>query len=228
MNFYSPNSLMISDAAKLPDDVCVKLVMRHSIRYDNPPDGDYSNLMLTPEGIELSEKIGASLDRPLGFTASSPVNRCAQTLASVCAAMKPELKGSEYPDSRWENVRRIPELAAMKGDPSSKEKGGPGWFEYFRALQKGDTVTTRGVTLREEVLPIIDAIFNDGNEPGKLDIYCTHDSHIVMLASALFGQETGVNWDERWCHYTEGLFFYGTRDNFTAFWRGQQKTFVTF
>ena len=48
---------MREDALKLPEDRNVKVYMRHSIRFDNPPDGDYSKLLLTPEGIEIANRL---------------------------------------------------------------------------------------------------------------------------------------------------------------------------
>lgn len=57
---------MTLDAARLPEDANVKLFLRHAIRYDNPVNGDYSALLLTPEGIRMAQEIGKSLDRPLG------------------------------------------------------------------------------------------------------------------------------------------------------------------
>ena len=57
MNFYSPYPQMTSDAARIPDDVNAKLFMRHSIRFENPPDGNYDALLLTQEGIELAKEI---------------------------------------------------------------------------------------------------------------------------------------------------------------------------
>ena len=48
MNFYSPLDEMVAAAKTLPENENIKLFLRHSIRYDNPPDGDYSKLLLTP------------------------------------------------------------------------------------------------------------------------------------------------------------------------------------
>ena len=223
MKFYSPYPLMSSDAERLPDNVNVKLFMRHSIRFDNPPDGDYSTLLLTPEGIELAKKIGKSIDRPLGKCAASKVKRCVQTLNLIAEGMKPELKKG-YDPEKLPLVDNFCNMLLYSTELSIDEIG---WNNYFNALQTGDTVTTGGITVEQEAKSILDAIFSENGEPGTLDLICSHDCHVVILASALFGLKTGLDGHD-WCRYTEGLFFYGTRDDFTAFWRGEQKRFVKY
>ena len=73
MIFDSICTLIKEDAQKLPRDTNVKVYMRHSIRFDNPVDGDYSDLLLTPEGIEIANRIGRNLDVPVGRFFASPV-----------------------------------------------------------------------------------------------------------------------------------------------------------
>lgn len=218
MKFYSNNTQMITDAETLPEGKNIKIVMRHSIRFDNPPDGDYSKLLLTPEGIELAKKIGASIERPVGACAASKVERCNQTVEAILCGIDSSLKPENI------IIDRRDELCAMKGNPGPKESGGMGWFEYYIALQNRDLKGSGGITLEEECKPIIDYIFSAGGEENKLDIFCTHDGHIVMLASYLFDLKTGLH-AENWVNFTEGIFFYGTRENFTAVFRGETRSF---
>ena len=222
MNFYSPYPQMTSDAARIPDDVNAKLFMRHSIRFENPPDGNYDALLLTQEGIELAKKIGESIDRPLGKCASSTVKRCGQTVEAITSGMRPDLKKG----FAKEKVLRLAPFSSLVID-SAGGLTGIGWHEYFNALQTGDTVTSRGVTVEQEAASILDGIFSVNGEPGTLDLLCSHDCHVVVLASALFNLKTGLDGHD-WRRYTEGLFFYGTRDDFTALWRGEEKNFVNF
>ena len=76
MRFDSTCSEMVYDAGRLQEDANVKLFLRHAIRYDNPVNGDYSSLLLTQEGIRMAQKIGRSIDRPLGSLCASTVERC--------------------------------------------------------------------------------------------------------------------------------------------------------
>lgn len=219
MRFFSPCEEMIKDAESLPE--CnVKLFMRHSIRFDNPINGDYTQLLLTPEGIELARKMGSAIDRPLGECAASPVKRCVQTVKFIAEGMN-----GNY-DSGWK-TRKVHEYKAfgtLLGDPGPEESGGVGWNKYFHYLQTGNIEGSRGITLEMEATPVLDGIFSFNGSPGTLDIICSHDSHVVILASALFNLRTGLD-GHSWCRYTEGLFLYGTRDDFTAVWRGQTKHF---
>ncbi|HBG66266.1 MAG TPA: hypothetical protein DDW78_07325 [Treponema sp.] len=218
MTFASRNPWMTAAAAEIPDGIPAVLFMRHEERYGNPPDGDYSKLLLTPEGVRSANATGASIDRKLGVLRSSCVGRCKQTLQEIVRSVPAPFA----PDGQIAECREFSELL---GDPRPKEEGGIGWYEYYNYLQLHDAAATRGVTLEAEAGRILDALFRETAGSRGLSIACSHDGHVVILASALFGLRTGTTWSEEWCHYAEGLFFYGERDDFTALWRGQKKRF---
>jgi len=215
MIFNSICKEMNADALELPKDRNVKVFMRHSIRFDNPPDGDYSKLTLTPEGIEIARALGASLDREIGRLEASPVERCRQTAQEIARGA-----GIEEPVVTVDMAY----TGGLGTDRAWTEKQ-IGWYEYFYSLERGITDKTCGFTLDALAGPVVDRIFETGGEPGKLDIICSHDGHVVTLASALFGFKTGLH-GEDWCRYTEGIFFYGTREDFTAVWRGEKRRFI--
>ena len=236
MQVFSPYPEMTKDASLIPENAAAKLFMRHSIRFDNPPNGDYSQLMLTPEGIELAQKIGQSIDRPIGNCASSKVQRCQQTIDCILQGHNQNqiqtniqnpgnLKNSKSPIEK--NIIKMDELSSCLGDPRAEESGGVGWYNYFHYLQTANTQGSRGITLQMETKRLLDAIFSLPSRPATLDIICSHDSHVVILASALFNLKTGTT-GQNWCRYTEGLFFYGPRENFTALWRGHSQTFTNY
>lgn len=214
---------MIEDASLLPEEENIKFVFRHSIRYDNPVDGDYSNLLLTPEGISIAEKLGRSLDREIGYTLSSPVKRCQQTIEHILKGAK---ESQKYSSDKNDVIIRS-ELCNLKGDIRPIAQGGVGWYEYYHYLQENDTEATRGYSLEQECKPILDCLFSYNSSGNKLDLFCSHDSHLVMLASALFGLKTGLHEaTDKWVSFTEGMFIYGKREDFTAIFRGQKKRFV--
>ena len=214
MKFDSPCKEMVSDAERQPSDANVKLFLRHAIRFDNPVNGDYSSLLLTPEGIRMAQDIGRSIDRPLGRLYASRVERCRQTVREIARGAgvdAPEIVSSEV-------------YSGSAGAYRARDEYNVGWYEYFYGLQRNIPENTWGTTLYKEAKPIVDAIFAEPGERGKLDIICSHDSHVVVLASALFGLRTGIH-GENWCRFTEGLFFTGSRDSFIAYWRGEKKRF---
>lgn len=221
MQFYSLYKAMTGDARKIPDGVNVKLIIRHSIREENPSDGNYESLMLTKEGIALAGKIGASLDRTIGIRASSKTARCIQTITCMTKEIRPQYCKD------MTDIQVLPALSGCLGDPQPKVKGGVGWYDYFHYLQEGDVEKTRGITLDQEAKRLIDCVFSNGGRTGALDILCTHDCCVVILASALFGLKTDVQ-GSSWCGYAEGMFLSGTREKFTAWWRGEQREFLLF
>jgi len=233
---------MTKTAAMLPQEEPVAIYMRHCERYTNPPDGDYSKLLLNPNGIQMAHDLGKSIDRKIRVYAASPVERCQQTIREILKT----LPSSCAPEA-GSKIKLVEEFANMAGDPRPKEVGGVGWYEYFHYLQKRDVKACRGVTLEMEAKPIIDAIFREtldskeaknfslngqeeenGEGQAPLDLICSHDGHVVILASLLFDFKTPPYWSQEWCQYAEGIFFYGSRRNFTAIWRNQIKTFTDY
>ena len=246
-------------AEELPTKEDITLFMRHSERYDNPPDGDYSHLLLTPNGIKESNKTGRSIDRKIGIVKSSPVERCRQTLFEILKFVKKDYLPKENFSSR-EGIPSSKRFSDLLGDPSPVEQGGVGWYEYYHYLQIHDVGSARGVTLEMEAKKILDAIFEETNEKhsetseeklykksssssaaretsssnslskkeGKLNLICSHDGHVVILASALFNLKTQLKWTKEWCQYAEGIFFYGNRSHFTAIWRNVKKEFINY
>ncbi|GEM_PF-33652 len=214
MVFNSICEEMKADALNLPPDRNVKVFMRHSVRFDHPADGDYSKLTLTPEGIEIAREIGRSLDRPIGRIEASPVDRCLQTAQEIARGA-----GIGDPQVVVDQV-----YTGGMGSEKAWFQKQIGWYEYFYSLERGILDKTCGNTLLEMAGPVLDRIFRNQGEPGELDIICSHDAHVVTLASALFGFKTGL-FGEDWCRYTEGIFFYGTREDFTAVWRGEVRRF---
>lgn len=221
MHFYSPYRNMTQDAAHLPQGQNVKLFMRHSIREDNPVNGDYEPLMLTKEGIALAQQMGRSIDCTIGFCGTSRIGRCIQTVQELTGAVAPAYCPQQP------HITVLAPISGCLGNPQAKERGGVGWYEYFHYLQEGETSLTNNITLRQEASPYLDCLFAHGGTANTLDLFCTHDCCVVILASALFGLQTGIH-GENWCGYTEGLFLSGTRDHFTAWWRGEQKSFDHF
>lgn len=221
MNFYSPYKHMVDAAAAITDKQNARLFIRHSIRYDNPINGDFAPLMLTPEGIELAKKMGASLDRPVGECQASKIKRCPQTIKCICEGMD-----KKYCPSMPE-IKEYSSLYGILGNPMPVTMGGVGWYEYYHYLQEGNFEATRGITLDMEAKSILDTIFLTKGEPGTVDLICSHDSHVVVLASALFDYKTGLN-GENWCQYAEGIWLTGDRNDFTAMWRGETNRFVNY
>lgn len=236
MQLLTPNEWMTKAASEIPDDQSAVLFMRHCERYTDPPDGDYSKLLLTPNGIKMANDIGTSINRKIRLLRSSPIERCKQTIREVIKFIPPE-----FAPTKDTEIKTSKDFFELLGNPSPKESGGVGWFEYFHYLQEHDVEAAQGISLEAETKHILDAIFaetldsreaasytDDSSTTAPLDLICSHDCHVIVLASALFDHKTDMSLTSKWCQFAEGLLFYGSRRNFTAFWRGQKKTFVDY
>ena len=75
---------------------------------------------------------------------------------------------------------------------------------------------------------MLDYIFKNGNENGKLDMYCTHDFHIALMICKIFDIKEQKDIILQWPHMLEGFFVGGSRENFSLIWRGRCKHLINF
>ena len=136
-----------------------------------------------PQVQLVATMIGRDLDFPVGYLYSSPVERCIQTATEIAKG-----KGIENPV-----IEKVREFAHLEGLGHAQNDLGIGWYEFYYGLQRNIPELTGGITLKEAATPIIDKVFEVPETDKALDVICSHDSHVVTLASALFNFKTGIN-----------------------------------
>lgn len=207
---------MNSAAESIPDNVNVKLILRHSFRPPIVGDKDYRSEELNEYGILKASEFGESIDYPIGGLYSSRIKRCVQTLYFMTGGRKeieiaPEQLTHVFTYDNKLADEHIRQIGSLK--------------QTIYELKTG--VVIPGLyTIEETVRKMLDYIFQTGNKPNTLDIYCTHDFQIAMMIVNLFDNiDTIDSIRTNWPEMLEGLFVYGNRNSFTCIWRGESKQF---
>lgn len=194
-----------------PIEEGVAMIIRHSIRYPIPSGSQGVNVPLTPFGVQLAEKLGRQLNRPVGLIASSPIGRCIETGKAI---------------ARGAGIDRDIIIEPLLGEPGAfvvdVEKAAP-WFYHRdpveminRQLQGGHIPGTRKV--EDGVALILNLIFNPPLTPGKLNIFITHDSVLACIIYQLAGIDN-IN-ESMWPWTLEGCFLWQKNNELKWLWRG--------
>ena len=210
---------MTLGAQSIPDNINVKMILRHSFRPPFVGEKDYRTEKLNDYGILKAIEFGKSIDYPTGDLYSSKVERCVQTLYYMTEG-SPNIKiAAEYLtyvftyDNKLADTQ-IRSIGSLKETILKLKEGTviPGLFPIHCTVKK-----------------MLDFIFQTGNKGHSMDIYCTHDFQIAMMIVVMFDDVTTLDAiRSNWPEMLEGLFLYGTRNTFTCIWRGTSKQFDQF
>lgn len=209
-------------ANSVPDDVNVKLIIRHSIRPSLKDSEDPDNVLLSSEGELLAQEFGINIQYSIGELHSSFVPRCIQTLNYI-------LRGKN--DTKNIIIKRDVLSDVFSYDRELSDQV----FKKEGSMKKVVYLLNDGVflpgfnTLESSARRMLDYIFNTGGVYRTLDIYCTHDFHIALLLTALWKNNVTLkSIEENWPNMLEGLFIWGERNDFYCSWRYMKGHFVNF
>lgn len=207
-------------AESIPSNTNIKLLLRHSIRNTDPKAYGPNELLLTKEGKQLAQFFGRNIQGNLGELFSSNYTRCIQTMENI-------LIGFGY--AKHINIEEYVLSSIITNNeqlsqPVIQELG----IKRIVSLLANGKLIEGFNSIDFCVETIIDFIFRTGNIKGTLDIYCTHDIHIAMILVKLFGISKIDDIRENWPMMLEGIYLWGTIDDFFCSWRGEVKHFVNF
>jgi len=221
MKIQSEYPSMVRTALLIPADVNVKLIIRHSMR-PRLKDCEYPDeVLLNTQGIEAAKKMGKGISYSIGNLYSSHIKRCQQTLQYI-----QEGAGID---------KKIQVEQDILGEVFFNNKKDCDAFLRNHSLRETVYLLKNGieipgfVSIYNIVNRMLNFIFKDDSIPNTLDIYCTHDFHIALLLTTLFDDITTIE-DIRmnWPEMLEGLFLYGTREDFYCLWRSKLKRIQSF
>lgn len=184
--------------AELPQDRPVVLLLRHSVRYDLPPDAPGNDVPLTEIGRALARDLGALIGARLKSLHSSPVPRCIDTAASIRDGAS---LGLNITQDR------------LLGDPGVFVLDGPrAWSNWQKLGHEGvmaKLVSGTGI-MPGMADPDFAARFLTHHALAQADgdagvhVFVTHDSVIAATASRMLARPQGA---ADWPWYLEGVFF---------------------
>lgn len=206
---------MHTAANNVPDGENVKLLLRHSIRHEKPETDSPDGLLLTNEGIEMSKYFGQGLTYKIGCMCSSNYKRCIQTLNGIA-----EGKGLKSNDIKI-SEEYLSSVYCYDKEISNKELRERNGIKNNVFPLCNHEIISGFNTIDETTKKILDFIFQNGNQPNTLDIFCTHDINIAILCAAIFGVGNREEFKKDWPMMLEGVFMWGTRDNFNCAYRNK-------
>lgn len=216
-NWTSHARSLINGICEFPEDSKLILMLRHSHRNEPKILNKVHKLRLTPEGHAIAKKFGESLpkNRPIRLF-HSIIWRCEETAQNIH-------NGFKSIGGRSEIKGVFPPLYDIGIDNRS-------FLEQFKNFHFKEILFrwTAGFYLPEEWTPFIQysqntahLIWNqldDAPERG-LDIYVTHDWHLMSLRFGWFGFPP----DERWVNFLGGFAFTFEEDNILLLDYGESK-----
>lgn len=200
----------------------IKIVLRHSIRHQITSEKLQLSVELTSEGKAFAFHFGKNIKKNIGFLGSSDAKRCIQTLEYISIGAEIEI-----------NIEILNEQLrdphVLVGESCGKTFNEISSYQIIDNLK--NNIEVMGLrSLKESVKIILDGIFQKGNKANFLDLYCTHDFQVAMLASDLF--DFTFSKDDfcltTWPMMLEGIVIIGNRNRFKAYWRNITKIFENY
>ena len=211
LNIQSIYSELNDNAKRIPANVNVKMIFRHSFRDSFVEESDYRTMPLNEYGIQQAKAFGHSIEYPVGSIYSSELERCKQTVKCMTnkdnVNVVPEILTTVFTYDSVLADQQIRKLGSLKQTVIELKRGNipPGFYPLEKIVTK-----------------ILDFIFTTGNKGHTIDLYCTHDFHIGMMLVMLFDDINTLDaLQANWPRMLEGILLYGSRVSFYCYWRGK-------
>ncbi|PIR01049.1 MAG: histidine phosphatase family protein [Nitrospinae bacterium CG11_big_fil_rev_8_21_14_0_20_45_15] len=182
---------------KLPQNIPVVMLMRHSVRHELPPDAPGNDIPLTKEGRTLAFKLGAQIGERLKSLHSSPILRCMETAEMIRDGAKLNLK--VFPDRRLGDPG-IFVLNAQKAWQNWQQLGNDG---VMSKLVTGSEIMPGMAEPNKAARHLVHSMLDQVKDPG-IHVFVTHDIVIAATVSHLLGRPYGP---PKGPSYLEGAFF---------------------
>jgi broad specificity phosphatase PhoE len=213
---------MEKSAELCPDNKNVKMILRHSIRHNIAKGEAGNDVNLMPEGKIMARRLGESLDRSIGSISSSLTPRCVDTCNEIISGYKQNYIGSKLEIIQTKLLQEPQIRDEIEAGKLFSRIGIDGIFKGLILNEK-----LQGMyDLDTSVKRLLDYVFSIGNNQNEVDIFCTHDFQLVMLLLFFFGiNEEHYNCllNGKWPLMLEGMFLWGSRNDFNLIWRGEDK-----
>ena len=202
---------LIIGLEKFPTQSKITIILRHSQRYEpklvNESDLKGANMELTPLGEEIAAKFGENLliDRPIRLF-HSPRSRCKETAKNIYQGFTEKNGKGDY----------VGECNALYGIGINNQS----YLDEFNTYENYQVILRylAGV-YSPDLWPPAQPFYQRSGEKiwnhiehiseGGLNIFITHDFHIMIFRFGWFGLPP----DERWIDYLGGFAFSITKDH---------------
>ena len=198
-------SNIIEGLGKFPTHSKIIIILRHSQRYEpnlvNENDLKEANMELTPLGGEIAEKFGEKLptDRQIRLF-HSPRNRCKETAEKIFQGFT-RVNGKGIFMGESKSLHGIGINTQSYLDEFNKYKNYQVILRYLAGVYSPDLWPPARPFYQRSVQQIWSQ--NESISEGGIDIFVSHDFHIMIFRFGWFG----LSPDERWINYLGGFAF---------------------
>lgn len=194
----------LSNYHRLPSDLPVAMLVRHSVRPFLISGARGDEVSLTEEGVNLAEKLGFAIKEKISRIFSSPVLRCVQTGDAI---------------ARGAGKEAVSIQSDVLGAPGAFSFGTRGSGEFWRRKGHKDTLAYLSTADKPvENMPepnwaaryLLNMMVKETESEGGLNVFVTHDSLITALVAQITGTALKRN---QWPQYLDSVFFYKTENH---------------
>ena len=229
MNIFSTYKSMEDSAKLCPEGQNIKMLIRHSERHDikkGASQEEIQNAQLTDNGRKMAICLGESINMEIGNISSSHTQRCIDTCQEIINGYNKNNIEYKQPILKTEMLQS-PHLNKNEGSDNEiwENLGIRGIFDCFARNE----YMPRFYDLKTSVNRIFNYLFETGNKNNTVDIYCTHDFQLAMILLFINGGSEEYNnilFNGNWPEMLEGMFLWGSRNNFNIIWRGETNKIV--
>ncbi|MHA2035807.1 MAG: hypothetical protein ACW98X_05200 [Promethearchaeota archaeon] len=192
---------IIENLNKFPEDSRLILILRHSHRNEPKPLENVNKLRLTPQGHVIAKKFGESIPKNRSIKLfHSIIWRCEETAENIHNGFQSIGGRSEFKGV----LEPLFDIGIQKKNFNEQFKG-----DHFRKVLFR---WSAGFYLPEDWTPFTEycqqtakIIWDQENNPSNrnIDIYVTHDWHVMSLRYGWFG----VPPDDQWVKFLGGFVF---------------------
>lgn len=201
---------VLNHLERIPTDLPVVLLLRHSVRdYLPPGDAGYA-LPITGIGRRLAVELGEKLRGRLKALHASPLLRCVQTAEALQHGA-----GTNYGivEDRLLGDPGVFVLDGYRAWPNWEQRGHEGVMQHLVS----STQALPGMAGPDEAARFLvhHMLAVAGGTPG-IHVFVTHDSLVTATAARFLGQALGTS---DWPWYLEGAFFWQCREGLHTLYR---------
>lgn len=197
----------------IPADQPILLVIRHSLREDA------DNLMpgfavpLTEEGVAMAHRWGAEIRQELQSVHSSKWPRCVDTATAMIVGAGSN--GSVIIEEKLCEPGCYVEEMKLAGPAFVRL--GP--IEFISKLLQSEPISGTNTT-RDGTTLLLSWLNCRQPEPGKINLFITHDTILAALVYELLGKQQLTS--EDWPWMLEGVFLWFDSESIHWVWRGER------
>lgn len=194
-----------------------KMILRHSIRGEIPPNDTGNSILLTREGERMAEHFGRFCNFNLERIHTSVIQRCVQTATLIA---------NGYEENTGTRLKIFPTNILTDShitDLALADKLFTSHSPHFimSAFLRGKQLP--GIKTREETMKMLFTYIFQNRESQNMEVFVTHDTILIGIVCFCHGLQPS-DFEDFWPYMLEGAFLYLQNNKIYCIFRGETKS----